>query len=460
MKTMTKPVEKTWVDTHGVDGDPGFSNSYDFDIYDGKLLDKQGSKDLTLNGYAAWYGQITRHKDPVFGTKARFNGRQYASVAAHPVMASTTQTFEFTIFSESPLAPSLQGLITNGSTGADTQRLVVGSNRINYSYYVGAAFVSVGTTLGPVLSTNPQIYHVIVTREYTGGNTIGTIYINGNLVQTNTTAGAPIVTNSNCYLGYLNSNRLFQGNFYGPVNMYTVAKDADWVQARYLRVAKAVQFRTEDGIKVSTDGGQTGGYVGGNAPFRVNSGEASITMSTGLNGEALKVLKLHLSGTRITLDKYLGSSLYGTWTFWVNLETTSSHAIIYLLDDSRGATNPASGNGYRLYLMGSTRVYFSRITAAVPTTLMESTTGGNPPSVWVKWTITRRYDGQIALYRNNVLLPVTIGTNPITDATYKDLDIATLASALSPVRFAVSGRADGRLTDEYSITKRFGVVAP
>jgi hypothetical protein len=314
--------------------------------------------------------------------------------------------------------------------------------------------------VGPDLSVDPQIYHVVFTRNYDGSNTTGVLYINGVPIDTDVTVGAPTVSSANCLIGYLNATYFFDGSFYGPVNMYTVAKDAAWVAKRYLEKAKALQFRTTEAIKTNTNpAGQTGGYVGGNSPFEIDSGTFSVDPDIGVTEPIAKVLTCDSAGTVVLDAAYLQNgpqgAAYGTWEFWLKKQETTTLAM--WIGDER--TPFTTFNGYRLQVDATEALYLSSVAAGVVTNIAVSAPGLAIPTIWSKVTLTRRYDGQWSVYFNHTLMTALVGSNPVTNNTYKTAPYIVLQLGTGD-QVALAGEYPSGALGSYSFTKRLGVVAP
>ena len=204
---------------------------------------------------------------------------------------------------------------------------------------------------------------------------------------------------------------------------------------------------------------QTSGYVGDNTPFRIDSGGWIVAPGAGLGGEILKTLRCTSSGI-VSVDSSAlklatGSSGYGTWEFWVN-KASASNMVIWIGDQ----LTPFTGiNGYRLIFGPTGIVSFSRLTAAVATTITQTAAGAFSAAVWNKITITRRYDGQWSIYLNGALLTAALGTNPVTDNAYSNLAYWSYDFD-SGDYMSLSGRDDTGIKDEYAVKKYLGVVAP
>ena len=105
--------------------------------------------------------------------------------------------------------PSLQGVVTNGSTGSGRQDLSINNNRFEYSVHNGST-VSQLYHSGTI--TENIWYHVVVTREYDGTDTLLKMYINGVLDASSTVSSFVQDSSVNpLIIGYLNSSRYFNG---------------------------------------------------------------------------------------------------------------------------------------------------------------------------------------------------------------------------------------------------------
>ena len=138
-------------------------------------------------------------------------------------------------------APATQGLITNGSVGADRQGLYIDAGLIRYVCVSGTAkIIDTGVALP---YQNNWRTRIGVTRSYDGGETILKLYVNGVEKDTLTFRGAPDVTLTQAWIGWLTGASFFNGTASDNVSLFNSGKSAAYMLADY-----------EDGIGTMLEG--------------------------------------------------------------------------------------------------------------------------------------------------------------------------------------------------------------
>jgi hypothetical protein len=207
-----------------------------------------------------------------------------------------------------------------------------------------------------------------------------------------------------------------------PIFLFNEAKDQAWVTAEDEKGAQAIPFMTDFGVQESL-ANQTGGRLGGPgnmSPFEIISGTWNIGHEW-IDGILMKVNRCVAPGVVALPTKLFDTTptgaAYGTPDFWVKKADASVTYVIFIASD-KVAWNGASQNGYAIQLNNTERVILGRITAGVFTNLSVSDINTVTPGAWHRITPPRRYNGQFTTYLDGVQLPVTGGSNPVTDNTH------------------------------------------
>jgi len=193
---------------------------------------------------------------------------------------------------------------------------------------------------------------------------------------------------------------------------------------------KNVTYQDEDDKKAFVGGmgsvegrNITGGFLG-DTPFTVYTGSYHVGTET-INGEECRVIEGVASGLCPMLSQIansdLSDGLEGTWEFYVWSTGTSGWGM-YFSENKEGYPLYV---GYRIrYYQPTDSYYISKSNGVADTELMRAETG--QPDQWNKITFTRSAAGEMALYRNDVLLTAVAGANPVTEATYSSSKYWTL----------------------------------
>ncbi|MHC4643874.1 MAG: LamG-like jellyroll fold domain-containing protein [Planctomycetota bacterium] len=242
----------------------------------------------------------------------------------------------------------------------------------------------------------------------------------------------------------------------GPLQVFNEAMDQSWVTEEYLKGARAVQFRTDWGVRQSI-GNETAGFLGvGSSPFDILSGTWQMSTDT-IEGRDVKVVECIAPGVVAIPTSYFEATpteaAFGTHDFWVSKADASITYVIFIAGDDV-AWNAATQNGYALQLNNTERVILGRITAGVFTNLTVTAVDTVVPDTWYRFRIPRRYDGQFTTYMDGVAVTATGGTNPVTDLTHTTASHVVLDFDAGD-KFAYSDRHG-----EHCFVKYLGVVAP
>ena len=128
-------------------------------------------------------------------------------------------------------APATQGLITNGSTGADRQGLYLDAGLIRYVCVSGTSkIIDTGISLQYVDGWRGRIG---VTRSYDGIETVIKLFVNGVLMDSLTFTGAPDVTLTQAWIGWLTGASFLNGTIADNVSMFNSGKSDAYMLADY-----------------------------------------------------------------------------------------------------------------------------------------------------------------------------------------------------------------------------------
>jgi hypothetical protein len=181
-----------------------------------------------------------------------------------------------------------------------------------------------------------------------------TIYVGMNgILYSGFTAGAALAYSARGFFigGFQDSSVTanFTGRI-GNVSLYNQLKDAAWFRKEWVKIAQAVQFKTDWGCKESTANENTvGNFVGnGSTPFEILSGTWKLATTTQFD-EPTKTIQCVAAGTLWLDRRFLAinnvEAAYGAWrTRITHLAGTTSY--VGLVCSAKSAF--ASHNGYAL----------------------------------------------------------------------------------------------------------------
>jgi len=457
MKTITKPTERAMIAKYGL-LDPeevaaGTRSQFDCRLEGGLLYELDSGV-----GYEPIGAPKIAQEKTELGNALNFYD---------PFVDLTTSSIPFTM-------PSVRGSTVSGECWynpafrrSDQYYTLIGSGNLdalinnNWALVCYNGLIQVVGSAGIITAPATDIltlgnwYHI----AFAASDDVGTIYINGKVAVT----GALILANTNAtgeYLGRRERGSLGPGGLIAAPRVYSILRTAAEIQASYDMGAKLLQFRTTNAIKTNTSSaGQTGGYVGGNSPFLIQSGTWSVDYDIDVTEDISKVLTCDVAGV-VTLEsigesKELSSRAYGTWNFWFKKKETSVTSI-WFGDENTPFT---TFNGYELRIDANQAVYLISVAAGVATNIAVSGPNLVMPGVWTQLTVTRRFDGQWTIWGNRILMVAVIGTNPVTNSTVKAFPIISFDFDAGD-QLALAGKRAGGLSDDYSFTKRLGVVTP
>ncbi len=182
--------ESTKLKIDGATGNSDFQNNY--------IVNEQGRQNHVANTMSSPYYRFDGVDDKI--EDSDFGGANFSSPSG---------SISLWVMSHDRDNPSIQGVVTNGSTGSGRHDLTINNNRFEYSVHNGST-VSQLYHSGTI--TENVWYHVVVTREYDGTDTLLKMYINGVLDASSTVSSFVQDSSVNpLIIGYLNSSRYFNG---------------------------------------------------------------------------------------------------------------------------------------------------------------------------------------------------------------------------------------------------------
>jgi hypothetical protein len=205
------------------------------------------------------------------------------------------------------------------------------------------------------------------------------------------------------------------------VEIFSDAKDADWVAAKYKEGAETIQFKTDYGV-VESVADETEGNVGITSPFRISSGGFKMVEDT-IEGESVKVIECVSDGINyLPTSFFLGNDIedsFGDFEFWFYKGSGTTPFVLFIADVIGG--EGASGqDGYSIEFRNSDKtIRLREINNGSVSNLFVTAGSFFIDDFWYKIKITRSNVGEFSVYLNDVLVDVTggSGSNPVTDLT-------------------------------------------
>ena len=146
-------------------------------------------------------------------------------------------------------SPSIQGIVTNGETGNTRNGIYIQTDKLYYNYGYDGGTNNVASDND--VTENVWI-HFVVTREYAGGFTTIKMYLDGELqTDTDTSEVALSDAESAVIIGYLSSDRYFNGNI-DEVAIWNTALSAGDISALYQ--ARGTSDLNDDGNSANLKG--------------------------------------------------------------------------------------------------------------------------------------------------------------------------------------------------------------
>jgi len=323
------------------------------------------------------------------------------------------------------------------------------NDRMEWQYYNGSSATTGNSTVNSM--ANNEWNHIM----YVGDGTTIDFYLNGVYMssgQALPTLSVSATSTTIPNLGRYQSSGYFGGQI-ADFEIYNDTKDQTWATAKYKSGARAIQYKTDYGLNVSSGNVSSGELE--NSAWIVDSGNWQIGTDT-IDGVKVKVLKCMTdNGIIYKSTDSMGRGLteteaaYGTWEFyWYQQDANNLFQI--RVSDVPNATSPT---GYMFRYGVSERFRLRRETSGALADQMYTAAGYFTTGVWYKMKITRSTTGVWTIYRDDVLVDVTggIGTNPTTDNTH------TTAKYFSIQARATDLIAFADVKGDHSFVKKLGV---
>lgn len=190
----------------------------------------------------------------------------------------------------------------------------------------------------------------------------------------------------------------------GAPEVYSEAKSAEWIAAKYAQGARAIQLRTDYGVQVSS-GDQTAGRLGGideMSPYTILSGTWNLTTDV-IDGLTAKT-KNNIAAGVLTMPTRLfeatpTGAAFGTWKFSGYKGADGNNWQFMPIASDMAAVGGATQDGYNITITGGESLRLQRIdNGAVGATLINSGVAYVANNTWYDFVLTRRYDGYFELY--------------------------------------------------------------
>ncbi len=239
----------------------------------------------------------------------------------------------------------------------------------------------------------------------------------------------------------------------GDVQLYSDAKVAKWVSEDYNKGAKAAQYKTDWGVDTSAADLTSGEIASSN--WQLDTGTFQVVTNE-IESKKVKVIKSTTNNSIMYLpvgaaDIDNTEAAYGTWEYWL-YKGGDGNALHVSIKDEVNLPRGGSANGYIFRMGASERFRLRRETAGVVADLATTDAGFFNVDQWYKFKITRNNVGEFSIYIDDVLVPVTGGTNPVTNNTHTSLPyIVVDMDDLDMISFADIG-------GNHSLTKHLGIV--
>ena len=316
-----------------------------------------------------------------------------------------------------------RSFIFQNKLGVDTMGLF--TEAVTGDLYVNITNGSIGV---PVTCRAGQLYHAMLTwvESAVPASQVWVLYVNGVQVATAAYVGNIVMQPTMCIgrdpVGAAGLE--MQGEIWEPRG-YNRVLTAAQVQELYLAGAEAVQYKTDWGppVSVADEGGVTSGtfsntnweYGSAVGRFRVNM----LAIGYGPQAKQLRCTNqgsIFLRATRMQMTEQ--DAAYGTWDFWLLKGAAGNAPDVFCTLDA----GLANGYGVRITVAGAVQI--TEMAGGVVAALASSANGRVTAGIWHRYRLVRTFAGAFYLYDDIALgegqlalVPVTAGTNPVTDTT-------------------------------------------
>jgi len=297
-----------------------------------------------------------------------------------------------------------------------------------------------------------QWHHLAATLGTDGTTSTLCLYVDGALENSSTFSDYTMTTSNNgMYIG--RAQGTYSNSTIANTEIYDEAKSTAWVLSKYKSGASSVQYKPGYGINVSS-ANVAGGQLE-NTGWTVDSGTWQVNTTT-IDGVKCKAFACTTDNgiiyrTADSMGMTPTEAAYGTWEFyWMQFD--ANNLIHVMVGDAVGTPGSVSANGYIFRYGVGERFRLRTETAGSIGDIMQTDAAYFTTGQWYKMKITRSTSGVWTAYRDGVLVPVLVGTNPGTENTH------TTAKYLSIQARATDLIAIADVGGGHSFTKHLGVI--
>jgi hypothetical protein len=382
---------------------------------DNKVVDETvGGADMTIYGAS--------HSNAILGDVMQFDGvDDYCKSALADFRGSDSQG-TISLWYKSNIDGTAQRPFASADEATNTRYFSIVVTGTDYISVYQRDNDTLDIVRGGTTLLADKWYHVVLISN----GSAYSIYLDGEAESLTVASGANngdwfADTNNrdNVTIGAMEYNAGLANPFDGQicnVEVYSDAKDSDWVAQKYAQGAHAVQGKSDWGV-VESVANETTGYLS-NTPWQIHSGTWKVVSDT-INGEECKAIECIGAGV-IWMDGSLfggaTEQAYGSWEIWWYVDAYGNYPKFCFVSDDNTGYAPVGGNQYAL------RSYQLRLgihkLAGGGSSLMETADNYLTAQTWYKINITRSAAGVFYMYANDTLVPVVTHTNPNTDTTH------------------------------------------
>jgi hypothetical protein len=249
------------------------------------------------------------------------------------------------------------------------------------------------------------------------------IYVNGAVAST-VVAGLPsfvvITTATPFAVSDLDIGRIsagyYDGYFKGSVRIYSDVKSANWVDSEYRRGKKALWVA---GYGVDAVVSATGGPLS-DTPLLVKSGTWSVNFEK-VDGIDSYVVSCDATGLAYMPAGHFSEvhqqNAHGEFS-WRIKKAAATTARVMVVASTNDLATAANQNGYYLSYAANGRVFLVRVTNGSSSNLFISDVDTVLSGTWYTGRLLRDNDKQFSYLQDGTLLPVTSGSNPVTNSDH------------------------------------------
>jgi len=395
--------------------DSGLVGAWNMPPIDNEVVDETvGGADMTIHGAC--------HERTLLGDALRFDGStQYAKSSLADFRSADSQG-TISLWFKSNVDGTAQRLFSSADEASNTRYLSIVISGTDYISVYQRDNDTLDIIRGGTTLLADRWYHIVLMSN----GSAYSIYLDGEAESLTVASGANngdwfADTNNrdNVTIGSMEYNAGLANPFNGlicNVEVYSDAKDSDWVAQKYAQGAHAVQGKSDWGANESV-ANETTDFLS-NTPWEIHSGTWKVVSDT-INGEECKAIECIGDGV-IWMDGGLfGGTIeqaYGSWDFWWYVDAYGNYPKFCFVSDDNTGYASVGANQYAL------RSFHLRLgihkLAGGGSSLMETADNYITAQTWYKINITRSAVGVFYMYANDTLVSVVNGTNPNTDTTH------------------------------------------